>query len=117
MAQCSLCGADTVLFENGTPVCAKCWDKRQREERIALWRSRTADAKIRYNSAQKRVKECKAELGSHAIPSADGNFAYQQALREENHTRAEYMHLLNICADLLEEETLDNRVVEKLPNT
>jgi hypothetical protein len=36
MAQCRFCGAETVLFDSGMPVCVKCDDEReQAKERAA----------------------------------------------------------------------------------
>jgi len=33
MAKCTLCGAETILFVLGTPLCVKCDDELEREKR------------------------------------------------------------------------------------
>jgi hypothetical protein len=43
MAQCRFCGAETVLFDRGIPVCVKCDDEREKanERAVQLPREKT----------------------------------------------------------------------------
>jgi hypothetical protein len=69
----------------------------EKERRIALWRGRMAEAKARYETAALHLKGVEKE----SMPSADANFAFQQALREENTARRQYVKVLKIFSDLL----------------
>ena len=33
MARCNWCGAETLLYENGVPICLKCSDERHEAQR------------------------------------------------------------------------------------
>jgi hypothetical protein len=41
MAQCSECGAETLLYVSSIPLCDECDDKRSKQERINRLRNRT----------------------------------------------------------------------------
>ena len=49
-----------------------------------LWRQRLKDAKLRVDFAQIYLKEVVRDFPPREISNADGNFAYQRAVKAEN---------------------------------
>ena len=74
-------------------------DDRQQLER--LWLGRLKDAELRLQFARKHLNDVRKNLGAVEIPAADGNFAFQDALRTENFALAEYHRVLVIFTDLV----------------
>lgn len=73
-----------------------------------LWRKRLNTAKLRLEFARNYVAELQRDLQTGALPSPDGGFAYQQALRAENNALAEFRRVLKIFTDL----TVDGKIPE-----
>lgn len=71
---------------------------RQLEE---LWRLRLSNARLRVQFARSYVKEVQRDLAEGAVPSADGNFSFERAIRAENMALAEYNRVLRIFTDLV----------------
>ena len=72
-----------------------------REELTALSRSRVEDVKLGLDFASNFVKEVQRDI--QELPSSDGDFAIQRALRLEDHARAEYLRVQRILTDLMTE--------------
>lgn len=73
-------------------------------ERKALeqhWRNRLADAKLRLDFARNYLAEVRRDLPSGEIPQADGDFAFQRAVRAETFALVKYKRVLRIYADLI----------------
>lgn len=77
-----------------------------RQELENLWRTRLRDAALRLEFARNFLKEVQQDFPSCDLPSADGRFAFQQALRAENNALAEYNRLLRIFTDLIVDGTI-----------
>ena len=73
-------------------------DRKKLEE---LWRYRVQDARLRLEFAQHYLREVQRDFGADDIPAADGNFAYQKALRAENFALAAYSRVLRVFTDLV----------------
>ena len=80
-----------------------------REGVEALWRKRLNTAKLRLEFARNYVAELQQELQTGSLPSPDGSFAYQQALRAENNALAEFRRVLQIFTDL----TVDGKIPDE----
>ncbi|HEY1242726.1 MAG TPA: hypothetical protein VGF16_19325 [Bryobacteraceae bacterium] len=70
--------------------------KRQLEE---IWRNRLNDAEHVYGIALANIQKIQAEYKS--MPSSDGNFALQQALKMQELARDQYMHVLQTFTRLV----------------
>ena len=71
-----------------------------RREIEEVWRNRVRDAQLRLDFARNFVKEVQRDFPPDSVPSADGRFAFQKALRVENFALAEYRRVLRIFTDL-----------------
>lgn len=71
-----------------------------------LWRSRLQDAKLRLDFARQYLREVQRDRSDGAVPPADGNFAFEKALRAENYALAEYRRILREFANLVLEGTI-----------
>jgi len=76
-------------------------DAPNRGEIEKLWRGRLQDAKLRLDFARSYLKEVQRDFQSGEIPSADGSYAHQKALRAEIAALAEYQRVLRVVTDLL----------------
>ena len=65
------------------------------------WRDCVRDAQLRLAVARNSVTELHRDLESGHIPSLDGTFAYQKALRIETMALAEFCRVLRIFTDLI----------------
>lgn len=95
MAQCALCGAETGLYSNGTPLCVKCDDERDRA--LPHWASDRTPSMPAQNRAMesdlhKQMLRARAEyqrlaaqaekktlLQHDTVGNSDGTLAAQQA--------------------------------------
>ena len=66
-----------------------------------IWRGHLKVAAEQYASASKNAWHIQSEYKAGALPSADGNYALQQALRAEHNARAKYMTVLEIYTHVL----------------
>ena len=71
-----------------------------RSEMEELWRRRIAEAKLRFDSARSRTNAVVREFALDGT-SADGRYAYRNAIRVENVALAEYNRVLRIYTDLM----------------
>ena len=76
-----------------------------------LWRERVKSARLRLEFARNYVAELQQDLRAGAIPSPDGAFAYQQALRAETAALAEFRRVLQVFTDL----TIDGKIPDEKP--
>jgi hypothetical protein len=75
-----------------------------------LWHLRLSNAKLRLRFARDYVIELQRDrMLDLVLPSPDGSFAYQQALRAETYALAEYRHVLQILTDLI----LDGKIPDE----
>jgi DNA-binding CsgD family transcriptional regulator len=65
------------------------------------WREHLNDARSRLQSASERSREAWRQLQSRDLPSPDGSFGYQKALRAESLALAEYRRILGLYTDLV----------------
>ena len=75
--------------------------EKSRREVEELWRDRLHAAEARYQSASQEYRRIQAEFQARTMPSADSNYALQQALRVENDARTDYVHVLQTFARLI----------------
>ena len=73
----------------------------KREELEQLWRSRVKDAQLRLDFARNYLAEVQRDFPPGDVPSPDGSFALQKALRAENFALAEYHRVLRMFTDLV----------------
>lgn len=74
-----------------------------------MWRGRLHTAEEKYRDASAEYLRRQEIYKSGSMPSADSNYALQQALRLENEARAEYMRVLQAFTRLvLNKETPEN---------
>lgn len=66
----------------------------------ALWRERVRQAELNYTQASATAARIQKEYAEQPHTS-DDHFALQQALRIEEETRQEYMHVLHLLTRLL----------------
>ena len=66
----------------------------------AVWRERVRQAELKYTQASAHAAKVQKEY-AHEPHTPDGAYAVQQALRVENETRQEYMHVLHLLTRLL----------------
>ena len=71
-----------------------------------LWRQRLNDAKLRVDFARNFVLEVERDFPSSEIPSSDGLFAHEKAIRAENDALAEYLRVRRIYDDLILNRTI-----------
>ena len=77
---------------------------------VVLWQQRLRDARLQYDFARNYVTEVQHELQSGALPSPDGSYAYQLALRKETYALAAYRETLKIfTAFILDGQVPDER--------
>jgi hypothetical protein len=81
MAKCSRCGAETILFDSGTPICVRCDQlrKRGREGIVNALRERVEDARKRH-AANVKFKDNVESVPS--IPAPDSPHRIRQASNE-----------------------------------
>lgn len=72
---------------------------RRRAEEI--WREKLRQAETRYQLAAAHSRQVEAECSGGLMPSSDGNFALQKALRVEDNARAEYVQVLRTFTRLI----------------
>ena len=72
-----------------------------REALEQLWRDRVNDVKLRLDFARSYAKEVREDVHRGAVPSPDGSFAYQRALRMETLALAEYVRVMRIFSALV----------------
>jgi hypothetical protein len=65
------------------------------------WRNRLRDAKLQLDFAAHYAKEVEEDCIAGTVPTPDGHYAYQRALRAEGEARAEYQRVLKIVHDLV----------------
>lgn len=67
----------------------------------AIWRERVHIAEEKYSLASAHCCKVQADYAGGQLPSPDGDYALQQAVKGEKEARAEYMKLLHILTRLL----------------
>lgn len=72
----------------------------KREELEDLWRTRVAEAKLRFDTARNRTNAIVRDFPLEGT-SSDGLYAYRVALRAEGDALAEYNRVLRIYTDLV----------------
>ena len=72
------------------------------------WRDRLKDAKTRLEFARSYLREVQQDYQSGALPSPDGSYAYQRAVRAEAAALAEYVRVLRIFSEL----AMDGKIPE-----
>jgi hypothetical protein len=72
----------------------------KRNELENLWASRLQDARLRLEFAANYLKEVQGDIEADSVSVADGNFAFEKAVRAENSALAEYNRVLRIYTDL-----------------
>jgi hypothetical protein len=65
------------------------------------WRKRLIDAKLQLDFATQYSKEVAEDCTAGTLPTPDGGYAYQRALRAEHYARGEYQRVLRIVHDLV----------------
>ena len=65
-----------------------------------IWRERVRQAELKYTQASAHAAKVQKEY-AHQPRTQDGSYALQHALRVENETRQEYMHVLHLLTRLL----------------
>jgi hypothetical protein len=120
MAQCQFCGAETVLFDAGTPICVKCDDERQQKkardpQRVALKPNtpssdvltvlfdRMSAARVEYKRLSQDADN-KIKLARGTDFNADGTLAWRQAhdaQREASEALKRYQRALQDYGDYL----------------
>ena len=71
-----------------------------RKALVDLWHERLMGAKLRLESAQNNLHEFLKENPVRTLSSADGHFAYRQAVKEEMVALQEYARVQRIYQDL-----------------
>jgi len=71
----------------------------ERHELQQIWLEKLREAGTKYQSIQSCAREIERER--KMLPSPDGSFALQQALRRERYARTEYMRVLDAFTRLL----------------
>jgi hypothetical protein len=66
-----------------------------------LWQLRLKNAELRYTHAREQLRNILRSLAPGEVPSADGSYAYQQALRAEKIALADYTRVLRVFTDLV----------------
>jgi len=66
-----------------------------------LWRCRLQDARLRLDFARNYTKEIQRDFPNNEIPSPDGAYAQQRAIRGENAALAQYRRVLEIYTNLV----------------
>ena len=90
-----------------------------KETPVNFWRSRLNDVRCRLDQARCAAKAAEDDWRSPTIPSPDGSYAYQRALRAERDALAEYRRVLTVFIDVV----LNHRIREQgksrtgVPNT
>jgi hypothetical protein len=117
MAQCHFCGAETLLFDAGTPVCVECDDKRQQKKKPrkpdgfsaassdlqSVLFNRMNVARADYARLSKEADH-KSKLAIDAGLNADGTLAWRQAYqaqREASEALKRYQRALQDFADFV----------------
>ena len=72
-----------------------------RQQLENLWHERLHAAKLRLDFARQYRCEVQADRKGGDIPSSDGHYAFQRALRAENLALDEYRRVLCIFSDLV----------------
>jgi hypothetical protein len=67
----------------------------------AIWRERVHIAEEKYSLASAHCCKVQADYRDGQLPSPDGDYALQQAVKGEKEARAEYMKVLHILTRLL----------------
>lgn len=78
-----------------------CGKQPTRQEAEAFWRGRLIDARIQLRFARDYVREVQRDLESGNIGQADGQYAFQHAMRAENLALEHYEKVLRIVEDLI----------------
>ena len=73
----------------------------KRRDLHEIWRVRVLKANEQYRFASAHYRNTQARYVSQEMPSADGSYALQQALRLENQARAEYRKVLRTFVRLV----------------
>lgn len=81
-------------------------DRKALEE---LWRQRVNTARLRLEFARNYVAEVQQEVRQEGLPSADGAFAYRQAIRSEINALSEFRRVLKIFTEL----TVDGKIPDE----
>jgi hypothetical protein len=71
-----------------------------REALEDLWRDRLQESQRRYQIAKSICANAAQECANRLMPSADGHFALQRALKLETAALEEYKHALAVFTDL-----------------
>ena len=74
-------------------------EARKRAEQI--YREKLRQAQNRYQFATAQIRQLQAEYSTGSVPSADGDFALRNALRNENDARSDYMRVLRVFTQLI----------------
>jgi len=65
-----------------------------------MWREHLKDATLRLQFARNYVREIEQDFPDSEGATADGRYAYLQALRAENEALAFYRRTLQVCEEL-----------------
>ncbi len=76
-----------------------------RRELEALWSSRLAEVKTRFDAARERTNSIVRKIPL-ADRSSESRYAYQRAVRLENAALAEYNRVLRIYTELIDRGTV-----------
>jgi hypothetical protein len=102
MERCAFCEAeDTMLYENGVPICLSCAEAppESRKARIALFRD-LHSAVMRSEAATDAFAAIASDIPSHT-PHPDGIQRIQNASREMTTARKEMLRAHNRLNDFL----------------
>ena len=98
MARCTICNAETELYDSGTPICVRCSDERQarrsltpEERRItAILVQRIVDATSHVNAACEEFNAVVREIPSK-LPHPDGAQRIHEASQKPSIARKQMM--------------------------
>ena len=101
MAQCSRCGAETLLFAGGTPICIDCDGARDDDEALTkILREKVEIARLRLDQANEHFKAL-ARDAPPTIRQPDGALNIHQFGREYRDALKEFEEAMRKLNDFL----------------